>query len=155
MPKQLMTILLCVVALAAVVAGCGGSDEDAPTPTKKQFTKQASAVCLQGVRDIQLKLEKTIKQRAKEKTFGTDEALPAEIANQIVLPNFETQVEDLRALGAPKGDEAEVEKMWDTFETAIADSKQDPKGMFRGEVETLEDVRTMATKYGLEYCGQI
>ena len=73
----------------------------------------------------------------------------------MVLPNFEAQISELRDLGAPEGDEDEIEQMWDTFETAIDDSREDPKGMFRGNVATLEEVRTTANKYGLEYCGQI
>jgi hypothetical protein len=60
------------------------------------------------------------------------------------------QVDKIRALGAPSGDEDEVTKILDTVQADIDKAKSS------GVVEnsTFADGNAMAKQYGLKVCGQ-
>jgi hypothetical protein len=66
------------------------------------------------------------------------------------LPNTQTQVDKIRALGASSGDEDEVNKILDTVQADIDNAKS------AGEVEdsTFADSNALAKQYGLKVCGQ-
>ena len=152
MTRRLLAIFVSAVGIAAIAAGCGG--ESTPSPTKAEFTKQASAICEKGVKDIQRGIEVLVRKRAGQNAGAFSKPLPDAAAEDVVLPNFEEQVEDLRALGSPSGDEAEVTAILTTFEKAIKEGAEEPKGIFRGGAASLGKTNQMATKYGLKYCGQ-
>ena len=154
MTRQLLAVFVSVVGITAIATGCGGGGDSAPSPTKAEFTRQASAICEKGVKDIQRGIEVLVKKRAGENVGAFSKPLPDVAAEDVVLPNFETQVEDLRALGSPSGDEAEVTAILTTFEKAIKEGAEEPKGIFRGGAVSLGKTNQMATKYGLKYCGQ-
>jgi hypothetical protein len=62
----------------------------------------------------------------------------------------QTQVDKIRALGAPSGDEDEVNKILDTVQADIDNAKS------AGDVEdsTFADGNALAKQYGLKVCGQ-
>jgi hypothetical protein len=150
-----MAVLLGVVAIAAIVAGCGSDDDGGSTVslTKAEFTRQANAICKKGVEDIQKELEIFAKSGAVEQgASGT--ALAAQVSEEIVIPNFKIQIEDLQELGVPKGDDGEVTAFLAEFEQGIEDAEADPKSTFRGDPTSFTKTSEMAADYGLEFCGR-
>jgi hypothetical protein len=138
--------ITAVLALGAIAAGCGSSDDDSSTSalTKTEWIAKADAICKQGNQQI---------EQAAQQQFGNGKPTAADVRQFGVgtaLPNTQTQVDKIRALGAPSGDEDQVNKILDTVQADIDKAKA------AGDVEdsTFADGNALAKQYGLEVCGQ-
>jgi hypothetical protein len=152
-----MAIFICVVALAGIVAGCGSSDDDSTaTPTKAEFKKQASAICEKGKERIDDELEAFVKKIGGP-TVTPTEAEVSELASDIVVPAIKTEAERMRELGIPSGDEEEITAMLDAFDKGIEEGEANPEKVFASEGISAPFAKgaEIATKYGLEGCGQL
>jgi hypothetical protein len=138
--------LTAVLALGVIVAGCGSSgDDDSSTAslTKTEWIAKADAICQQGNQEI---------NQAAHQTFDNQKPTAAEVqqfATGTALPSTQTQVDKIRALGAPSGDEDQVNKILDTVQADIDKAKS------AGDVEdsTFADGNALAKQYGLKVCG--
>lgn len=150
---KLRTTGLALLAVSALAAGCGGDDEQEAL-AKPDFVKQANAICT--------KFESSVEKSAEAAFAGleSEKDLTPEIAREFfddALPRFDQAVEDLDGLGAPEGDEDEVQAIVDAGKSdsqKIADAKDGE------EIESfvLEDSATpefdkKAEAYGLTDCG--
>jgi ABC-type lipoprotein release transport system permease subunit len=139
--------VLCIALVAGLIAaGCGGGGDDSSTTsvTKTEWIAKADAICQQG--------NQTINQAAQQQ-FGNQKPTAAEVqqfATQTALPNTQEQVDKIRALGAPSGDEDQVNKILDTVQADIDKAKS------AGDIEnsTFADGNALAKQYGLKVCGQ-
>jgi hypothetical protein len=141
-------LLGSVTVVALIVAGCGGGDDNSDTTTvsltKAEWIAKADAICQQGNQEI---------GQAAQQQFGNQKPTADEVKQFGVgtaLPNTQTQVDKIRALGAPSGDEDEVNKILDTVQADIDKAKS------AGDVEdsTFADGNALAKQYGLKVCGQ-
>jgi hypothetical protein len=144
------------MAMALFVAGCGGNDENDTTAalTKAQFLKRGNAICAAGGKEIDQGF----------KAFNEDEHLKAnqeptdaeaeEIADTILLPAVQKQVDELRELGAPEGDEEQVEEILDGADEAIEEGEEDPSALVTENGGVFAEVNKMAREYGLTVCGE-
>jgi len=121
MKRNALLLLASVLAVALMAAGCGGDDDngDATTAslTKPEWIAKADAVCKQGNQQI---------NQAASQTFGKQEPSDSEVQQfqtDTVLPNVQSQVDQIRALGAPSGDEDQVNKILDTVQADIDKAK--------------------------------
>jgi hypothetical protein len=139
--------VLCIALVAGLIAaGCGGGGDDSSTTSlaKTEWIAKADAICQQG--------NQTINQAAQQQ-FGNQKPTAAEVqqfATQTALPNTQEQVDKIRALGAPSGDEDQVNKILDTVQADIDKAKS------AGDIEnsTFADGNALAKQYGLKVCGQ-
>jgi ABC-type lipoprotein release transport system permease subunit len=138
--------LTAVLALAVIGAGCGSSDDDSGTSslTKSEWIAKADAICQQGNQEI---------EQAAQQQFGNQKPTAADVqqfATGTALPNTQTQINKIRALGAPSGDEDQVNKILDTVQADIDKAKS------AGDIEesTFADGNALAKQYGLKVCGQ-
>jgi ABC-type lipoprotein release transport system permease subunit len=138
--------LTAVLALAVIGAGCGSSDDDSGTSslTKTEWIAKADAICQQGNQEI---------EQAAQQQFGNQKPTAADVqqfATGTALPNTQTQINKIRALGAPSGDEDQVNKILDTVQADIDKAKS------AGDIEesTFADGNALAKQYGLKVCGQ-
>jgi ABC-type lipoprotein release transport system permease subunit len=146
---KLYTILAAAALLAvgALAAGCGSSDDsDSSTSnlTKAAWIAKADAICQQGNQEIE--------QAAKEQ-FGNQKPSAADVqqfARGVALLGTQDQVDQIRALGAPSGDEDQVNHILDTVQADIDKAKS------AGDIEqnTFADGNALATQYGLKVCGK-
>lgn len=155
---RLAPILIAVVA-ALVVAGCGGDDGNDTTTsstsslTKQQFVREANQICKQTDDKI---------ERASKQFFADappdEEAPPAEIeqfAKQTALPAIEDEIDRIRALGAPQGDEDEVKAILDAAQEGLDKLEQDPDEIAQGgAAPALEKFDKLAGDYGLDKCAE-
>jgi hypothetical protein len=151
--KALLAALAVLVALAVVVAGCGSDDEttdETVTLTKAEFIKQGDAICKKG-NDAS---EKEAEEFAEENDFtlekASDEQLE-EAVSEVLVANLNGQLDELEALGAPEGDEEQVEEIIESLEGAVEEIEDDPGVVFDGEV--LKEPGELAQDYGFKVCG--
>jgi hypothetical protein len=158
MRKRLMVLAAIGAAAAFVAAGCGGDDDDDETTaattggeggalSKDAFVTAADGVCAQGDQRIEQEAEQQFKSggepSAKEQEqFYTD----------TVLPNIQSQIDGIRALTPPEGDEEQVTAILDAAQEAIDESEQDPSVVTGGD-DPFAEANQLAEEYGLKDCG--
>jgi len=138
-----------LIAIALAVAGCGGGGGDSSTTalTKAQYVKQANAICKKG----QQEREAAVNELAEEVKPGANAGeLPKAGLVEAVTPPLAAMVEELAALPAPEGDEAEVEALVEAFEKPVEEIEEDQNAVFEGELFKEADAKSV--KYGLEDC---
>lgn len=172
------TLLAAAVAVAALAAGCGGDDngngtaaegesagatagagEDAGSGgapsslSKAQLIKRADAACGEQQEGL---LEAMTEFAEESKGEGNSGANPAvELVTEVLLPRAEAQTDALAELGAPAGDEQELEAILEARRQAAADLET-------GEgIESLAAFRSrfakanrLAGAYGLGACSE-
>lgn len=182
--------LAALIAVAAILAGCGGdsSEEtdrvtapDASTPTstdstssdstsdstaaepssnaapvqasslsKAQFVKQANAICQKTKFDLNKEGEAFVKQHAggaqREELFG-------DLARTIFLPAIEAEMAAIRELGAPKGEEEEVEAILSAQQAGIDEMRELAAAAAVTELESpFAEASKKFGAYGLSAC---
>ena len=154
MNKALLAAVAALVALAAFVAGCGGGGDTTDVTvalTKTEFIKQGDAICKQGNEAS----EKEAEEFAEDNDFKLEKASKEQLeeaVGEVLVPNLEGQIEELDALGAPKGDEDKVEAIITSLEDATAEIDDDPGVVFEGDV--LKKPSKLAQDYGFKVCGE-
>jgi hypothetical protein len=138
-----------------LLAGCGEeSDEGGFSPVvsdpvaKVEFLRQADEICFST--------ESRIEAAADDLLAGKGDPAPAEVeevAIGIVVPALESEVAAIAALGAPEGDEEQVEAILDATRAGIAEIEADPQGLLDGPPKSLVKAEKLARNYGSQQCG--
>jgi len=146
MNKKLLTFVTLLSVTVLFAAGCGGDDDsssDEPAPTKAAYIADADAICEAGQSDFE----------AIVKDLPNDIEAPesqAAISDEIV-PLYRDQIEQLRALTPPEGDEEATARIYDAVEEAVDETEANPSAL--DEVATFEEANNLAIDYGLKVCG--
>ena len=154
MNKALLAAVAVLVALAALVAGCGGggdTTDETVTLTKAEFIKQGDAICKEANEENEAEAE----EFAEENGFTLEKASKEQLeeaVGEVLVPSLNRQTEELDALGAPEGDEDEVEAIIVSVEDAADEIEDDPGLVF--EEKTLEKPNKLAKAYGFKVCGE-
>ena len=162
---RITALLALALATGLIAAGCGDDDDDTTTTTtsstttagatgatgatgeplsKEEFIAEADAICKAGTKEIQSAGEDFFPEggspgQAEEETFTTD----------VVVPNIQGQVDAIRALTPPEGDEEAVTAILDAAQEAIDELEDDPSG----QNNPFAEADQLAQDYGLEVCG--
>jgi hypothetical protein len=130
------------------VTACGGEDDGeraAASPTKQEWLAQANAACERADK---------VMNREGEALFAEgepSEKVMKEYALEVVVPAFRRTIEDIRALGAPAGDEQVIEELLAAQEEGTDRVEQDPLSIFEDDEPSEAD--RLAAEYGLTSCG--
>ncbi|MGV1048670.1 MAG: hypothetical protein ACOYD4_09140 [Solirubrobacterales bacterium] len=133
------------MALASIAAGCGSDSSTAAALKKPAFVQQANAICLEAT-DQRKQASKELVESGEE--GGSDEA--AEGTEALLSPVRE-MTEELGELGAPKGDEKQVEDITAAFEAGIAKLEEEPTGP--KSASAFAKANELAAAYGLTDCA--
>jgi outer membrane murein-binding lipoprotein Lpp len=148
--------LAAVVVSGLMVAGCGSSSSSsststasaAPTLTKAQYLARGNAICTKG----------TAAQNAAEsaylKTHHIKQPSAAQIvalAKTVVIPNIQSQIDAVKALGAPSGDQQTVTKMISAAQADLEKVKANPE-VLTGNT-SFADSGKLLHAYGLKACA--
>lgn len=157
MKKPVIGLLVAIVAIAAVVAGCGSSSSETTETTasisKAEFLKQGNAICAAGNKEI----NKGFEEFAKKANLGhkkPSEAQFEELTETVFSPSVSRQIDEVRALGAPEGEEAKIEKFLGNAEAALEELEEEPSLIGKeGKEEPFFTVNKEAAAIGLTACG--
>jgi hypothetical protein len=139
------------VLLVALVAGCGSSS-DSSSLTKAEFIKQADQICTKGEKSIENGAEKFAEEN-KVDTENPTKAQKEEVIKTVVAPDIRKQAEEIDDLGAPKGEESEVEAIVTSVEEGADELESKPAQLIEGK-NPLEASSKLAKEYGLKVCGE-
>lgn len=149
-------ILLPTLALGVSLAltGCGGNDgtdakpsetttSAAPAISTADFTEQANAVCSSGNAEIQSAADALGDAPSQDEI----EAFAADT----LVPNIQGQHDDIEALGAPEGSEADVTAMLDSLQGGIDAVQADPS-LITSDTNPFGEANDLAGGLGLMEC---
>lgn len=137
---------LCALAvLPAALLGIACSGEDAPT--QEDYIAQADEIC----READEALDAVIQE-----DFGTQQPSRqdlTEFTTAEAVPNLEGQLEELRALTPPEGDEETVNAIYESLSAAIEKIAADPLAAIDQPPADFQEASRLASEYGMEECG--
>jgi hypothetical protein len=145
-----MTVVAAVATtlIVGLAVGCGSSNNSNSTSTaalsKSAFLAKANAICTQGNQ----------KQEAAGKALG-EQPSQAQIATYVsssFAPNIQAQIDGVRALGAPSGDDAAVTNMLDIAQADLNKVKANP-ALLAGNTDQFANFAKLAHPYGLVDCA--
>jgi hypothetical protein len=155
--SKLLTAAVAAAVLAALVAGCGGGDEttdETVTLTKVEFIKQGDAICKAGNKEIEEGFEEFAEENNLPENKEPSKDQGVELVETVFLPSIQQQGEELRELGAPEGDEEQVDELLTSLEDAVAEGEAKPETLFEGKTDPFGDVNEQASDYGFKVCGE-
>ncbi len=148
LPGVMAIAATLIVGLGA--AGCGSSSSSSTTSTtaltKAEFLTKGNAICSRG--------NKTL-NAAQQKAFGNKKPSQAQLTTFVktsFTPIVQGQIDAIRALGAPSGDEATVTKMLDSAQQGLNKVKSNP-ALLAGGPDSFANFRKLAHPYGLTACA--
>lgn len=142
--SALLAVLAVMVAVFAV-AGCGDDGDGTETASgdplsKEEFIAQADEICETG--DAQ------IEQGALDLGPNPDADT---LVTTVIVPGTRTQVEQIRELVPPEGDEEQINEFLDTFDRGLDELENDPSTL--AKAETIAEARQIAAVYGFKSCN--
>ena len=149
MKLRAMLVLTSLLVVGAIAAGCGSSGNDTTSTssiTKAEFIAKADAICQQGNQEINKAGQQQFQGQGKP-----TQAQFNQFATQTIIPGVQKQVDQIKALGAPSGDEAQVNQILTTVQADIDKVKADPS-LVQGNA--FADGNKLAQDYGLKVCGK-
>jgi hypothetical protein len=137
---------------ALIAGGCGSSSSSSSNSTaatvtgpltKTAFVAKANAICVKGTIQTE-KAGSSLGNNPTEQEAAV--AVPAKF-----VPAVQVQIDELKALSVPSGEQATVTNMLDLAQADLNKVKSDPKLAF--ETKTFADFAAVAHAYGLKSCA--
>lgn len=151
MKKGELVVLGALATLAMLIAGCGGGGDDTTvTLTKVAFIKQGDAICKKGNAASGPEIEKFTKENGFTLEKASEDQAE-EVVTEVLVPNLQRQTEELDALGAPAGDEDEIDALVASLNEATSELEKDPSKYF--EENALAKPIRLENAYGFKICG--
>jgi hypothetical protein len=153
LPRGANAIALAL-AFLAFLGGCGGDADDHgviasdydDVIVKADFIQAATEACESRTAQIRAQGQRIYKAAASK----PEAAIARELVDKVIAPNFEGQLEDLRALDPPSGEEEDVEIVIDEIEGMLNRMKE---GKTVGRTAPYRKSENYAAAYGLPACG--
>ena len=153
--REHVAVVAVLMALALLVAGCGGSEttaEELPQVAKAQLIKKGEAICDQGNKVINAKFNRWGAKNAEEGKIATQRELN-EFTAMVVLPVRKMELRRLRALGIPHPGAQTFKRILAAMEEGIEQGEKDHSSMLGvGEDYAFAKVFDLSTAYGLKSC---
>ncbi|MGC1166548.1 MAG: hypothetical protein WA862_10610 [Solirubrobacterales bacterium] len=155
MSKRLILLLAGVMAIAAVVAGCGGSDDSTETVvlTKAEFIEQGDAICAKGSKQIEEEADEFAADNDID-TSNPSKEEQEEVITTVVAPALQTQADEITELGAPDGEEERVTAIIEALEAGAQELEDEPGALLESEGDPLGEANKLANEFGFKECGQ-
>jgi F0F1-type ATP synthase membrane subunit c/vacuolar-type H+-ATPase subunit K len=146
--KPRIIAIAATLAVGLAAAGCGSSSNKINNASataalsRPQFLAQGNAICAHGNQTLAT-AEKALGKQPSEAQFK------AYIASTFV-PTIQSQIDGLRALGAPSTDQANITNMLDVAQTDLNQVKSNSTAL---NEKTFTNFAKLAHPYGLTTCA--
>jgi hypothetical protein len=143
--KQALTLTLVAFGITGGV-GCGDDALTVPTSTmtRGEFVSQVEGICARGRR-------RSLRFEPSRDAQSERDALTAAI-NDTLLPSMQNVIDEIYALGAPRGEETRTEALL----VALQKGVDEAKALDAPTLESVEDLLApsgkLARKAGLQSC---
>jgi hypothetical protein len=125
--------LMAALIVGVCVAGCGSSSstttETTAAITKAEFVAKGNAVCVKGEKAQEAEINAYIKKNGLEKQKPT-KAQNVEIVETVLAPNIQSQINGVKALGAPSGEERQVNSALELSQQTLEKIEANPELAF-------------------------
>jgi hypothetical protein len=154
-----------ILVVAVFVAGCGGSGSESTAAsrnsgstsqspstgqplTKAEFVAQADALC----EATDKRQEARYKVYVQEHGEGNSRAYQQKLVTNVGLPAIRRELEEIRALGLPKGDQ-KIKVIMNSAEEAFLVAEEDPGIVLQKSGSPFDESEKLAKEYGFKACG--
>jgi len=148
--------VVAVLAMGLGLAACGSSNSTSTTAalTKAEFVKKGNAICTKGNQQINKAAHQTFSKK-KYPNGPPPKSVQTKFVTDTVIPSVQSQIDGIKALGAPAGDEAQVTAIVDAAQSALDKAKADPTVMLQNNPKNdpFAKADQLAKSYGLTACG--
>lgn len=158
-PAARFLVLMATVATATgLVVGCGSSGDSTETLTtsslsKAQWIKRAGAICTEGSIPLLGELN-AYEEKNAVKTQRGNEKVAGEAIKLVIPKAVRGEVAKIRALGAPEGDQEEIEAFLLAMEEDVKGIEDGPLLSGAGDLEPkFRHSGQLASAYGIEECA--
>jgi hypothetical protein len=147
--------LLAALVVGVCVAGCGSSSstttETTAAITKAEFVAKGNAVCVKGEKAQESEVNAYIKKHGLENKKPS-RAQEAELVETVLVPNIQSQIDGVKALGAPAGEEQQVNSAVKLSQQALEKIEANPELAF-GEENVFAAAGKQLHALGLKECA--
>lgn len=175
----LIRIPAAVATIAALFLAAGCGDEDSPadsasgngsqgtsatevktgTLSKVQFIQRADTICQETRDRFEEELSKLFQEEGLKSAEGKvpqaeEEAKGEEVLETILVPVYEGQIKRIGSLGAPTGDEEEVQSFLDATQENLDRASAEPQQFISSEGQKFTEATQIARAYGLPGCAE-
>ena len=124
--------LMAAVLVGVWVAGCGSSSSSTSTETtaaitKAEFVAKGNAICVAGEKAQEAGYEAFGKSHGLKGNMEPTKAQQAELVETVLAPNIQHQINGVKALGAPSGEEQQVNAALEASQQALNKIKANPE----------------------------
>ena len=125
--------LMAALIVGVCVAGCGSSSstttETTAAITKAEFEAKGNAVCVKGEKAQEAEINAYVKKNGLAKQKPT-KAQNVEIVETVLAPNIQSQIDGVKALGAPSGEEQQVNSALELSQQTLEKIEANPELAF-------------------------
>jgi hypothetical protein len=155
-----IALLAGFLAIALILVGCGGGGSDSTNGgsdstaslSKAEFIEDADAICEEGGKQSLSELVAFAKESKLPKVKELTTAQWEEVGTRILAPALQQQVDEIRQLELPSGDEAQIEAFLDGVDEAVERVEENP-ATAKAPSKVLAGARQSISGYGFKVCG--
>jgi hypothetical protein len=143
------------LAVLLLVVGCGGSSDSGAITveegslTTAQFAKRADTLCKESKARVRREFNAFMQNSAN--SSGGEEAAGA-VLSAVVVPAYERFIDQISALGSPKGDVQEVTDFLNAIQQELKVAEQEPLKVIN-KPHLFVKAAAIARRYGLTGCA--
>jgi hypothetical protein len=146
---------VAIMSVGLVFAACGSNNNNTSTTalTKAEFLKKGNAICKKGNQQINQASKTAFLSKGKP-SGPPPKSAQVKFATDSLIPTIQGEIDGVKALGAPAGDEAQVKAITDSAQSALDKGKADPTLLLQsGKKNPFAKSNKLANAYGLTVCG--
>jgi hypothetical protein len=136
--------------------GSGESEEESDgdsvaesSISKKQYVKQAEAVCKENDEQLQADFATFVRENENAK----DKSVYGVLVEEVIAPNLQAELEDLQELEVPEGSASRIEAILGAREESIEIAEEDPEAVIQNPEKVFGKASKLAGEYGLAGCA--
>jgi len=149
-------LVLMALIVGVCVAGCGSSSDSTSTETtatisKAEFVAKGNAVCVKGEKAQEAEINAYVKKHGLENKKPTT-AQQVELVETVFAPNIQSQIDGVKALGAPSGKEQQVSSALELSQQTLEKIEANPELVF-GNNDAFAAAGKQLHALGLKKCA--